>query len=243
MKIAEELYVPSYKPHGKEEAVFTTNKGVIRVRLSGHFAPVNVGNFIELVQDGFYDGLKFHAQTANGMIDTGNPMTRNLSSGEVTRVARNRWGGMDMGTPGYRIQGEFENNPGNKHNAGALAMRRLRNPNTAGCLIYFCQKPQHQLDRTNTVIGQTIEGLDVVRSLKQGDVIESVAIEHIHLDDPQEAEPQVVRASDMKPADAQSDGAEAVGDEAAGNEAVSKTEAGIVGSKAALRATAGAVDA
>ena len=56
MGLFDELYTPEYKPTGKEIAVFTTNKGTIRVQLAGKDAPIHVGNFVELAKKGFYDG-------------------------------------------------------------------------------------------------------------------------------------------------------------------------------------------
>ena len=53
-------YTPKYKPTGEEIAVFETPKGEIKVKLAGKDAPIHVGNFIELANSGFYDGLKFH---------------------------------------------------------------------------------------------------------------------------------------------------------------------------------------
>ena len=54
------MYIPEYKPNGKEIAVVKTSKGDIRVQLMGEDAPIHVGNFVELAQKGFYDNLKFH---------------------------------------------------------------------------------------------------------------------------------------------------------------------------------------
>ena len=54
------LYTPEYQPTGEEIAVINTSKGPIRVQLAGNDAPIHVGNFVELAQKGFYDGLKFH---------------------------------------------------------------------------------------------------------------------------------------------------------------------------------------
>ena len=47
---SSDLYTPEYKPTGEEIAVFTTNKGTIRVQLAGKDAPIHVGNFVELAQ-------------------------------------------------------------------------------------------------------------------------------------------------------------------------------------------------
>lgn len=106
-------------------------------------------------------------------------MTRTLTGREVLKVAKNRWGAMGMGGPGYFVRGEFANNPSNRHNDGALAMARLGGPDTAGSQFYFCQAPLHERDRLFTVIGQTVEGLDVVHALRPGDAVLSVHIEEI----------------------------------------------------------------
>ena len=55
-------------------------------------------------------------------------------------------------------------------------MARSQMPDSAGSQFYFCLGPQHFLDPNYTVFGQTIEGLDVEKSLRAGDVLESVSI-------------------------------------------------------------------
>lgn len=174
-----QCHTPSYVPNGREVAVFSTERGLVRVLLAGRVAPVNVGNFVELARAGFYDGLKFHGGSTGERIDGGDPMTRTLTGREVLKVAKNRWGAMGMGGPGYFVRGEFANNPSNRHNDGALVMARLGGPDTAGSQFYFCQAPLHERDRLFTVIGQTVEGLDVVHALRPGDAVLSVHIEEI----------------------------------------------------------------
>ena len=174
-----QCHTPSYVPNGREVAVFSTERGLVRVRLAGRVAPVNVGNFVELARAGFYDGLKFHGGSTGERINSGDPMTRTLTGREVLKVAKNRCGAMGMGGPGYFVRGEFANNPSNRHNDGALAMARLGGSDTAGSQFYFCQAPLHERDHLFTVIGQTIEGLDVVHALKPGDAVLSVHIEEI----------------------------------------------------------------
>lgn len=74
------LYTPEYKPNGKEIAVITTDEGTIRVQLHGEDAPIHVGNFVELAQKGFYDGLKFHRYVPGFVIQGGCPNTREMSA-------------------------------------------------------------------------------------------------------------------------------------------------------------------
>lgn len=173
------LYTPQYKPTGNEVAVFNTSKGTIRVQLAGNDAPIHVGNFVELAQKGFYNGLKFHRYVPGFVIQGGCPNTRNLSSEEVVAALQNPYSGLGTGNPGYSIKEEFSTNPNNSHEDGALAMARSMHPDSAGSQFYFCLGPQHGLDRDYTVFGQTIEGMEVIRELRAGDVIESITIEGI----------------------------------------------------------------
>ncbi|MCC6757980.1 MAG: peptidylprolyl isomerase, partial [Arenimonas sp.] len=54
-------------------AVLNTEKGPIRLKLFADVAPVTVANFVNLIQRGFYDGLKFHRVIADFMIQGGCP--------------------------------------------------------------------------------------------------------------------------------------------------------------------------
>ena len=174
----EPLYTPEYQVAGDEVAVFTTSKGTIRVSLDGTGAPIHVANFCELAGSGFYDDLKFHRYVPGFVIQGGCPNTRDMSASDVARGAVGPDGRPGTGGPGYRIREEFSTNPNNSHVDGALAMARAADPNSAGSQFYFCLGPQHNLDSGYTVFGTTLEGMDVISSLRQGDVIESVRIEH-----------------------------------------------------------------
>lgn len=168
------LYTPEYKPTGDEIAVIETSKGTIRVQLHGNDAPIHVGNFVELANKGFYDGLKFHRYVPGFVIQGGCPNTRDASSADVAAGK----GSFGTGNPGYSIKEEFTTNPNNVHKDGTLAMARSQNPNSAGSQFYFCLGEQPFLDDGYTVFGDTLEGLDVIGQLRAGDVIESVTIEN-----------------------------------------------------------------
>ena len=170
------LYTPEYKPTGDEIAVLHTSKGDIRVQLAGKDAPIHVGNFVELARKGFYDNLKFHRYVPGFVIQGGCPTTRELTPEQVIKEGSRR--GCGTGNPGYSIKEEFTTNPHNEHNDGTLAMARSSAPNSAGSQFYFCLGAQPMLDSGYTVFGQALEGLDVIGSLRVGDVIESVEIEN-----------------------------------------------------------------
>lgn len=154
------LYTPEYKPNGNEIATIKTNKGTIVIKLHGNDAPIHVGNFVELAQKGFYDGLTFHRYVPDFVIQGGCPL------------------GTGTGGPGYNIKQEYTTNPNNHHLDGTVAMARSMMPDSAGSQFYICLGAQPYLDSGYTVFGQTIEGLDVVKQLRQGDVMESITIDN-----------------------------------------------------------------
>lgn len=173
-----QLYTPEYSPNGSETAMIDTSKGRIVVELYGEDAPIHVGNFVELVRKGFYDGTKFHRYVEGFVIQGGDPQTKDASSQEVAGADGDPASRFGMGNPGYQIKGEFDPavNP-NKHVEGALGMARSQSPDSAGSQFYFALAPLPQLDGGYTVFGRVTEGLDVVKSLRAGDVIEKVVID------------------------------------------------------------------
>ena len=174
-----DVYAPEYVPTGQEIAVFHTNKGNIRVKLAGVDAPIHVGNFVELANRGFYNGLKFHRHEPNFVIQGGCPNTREYTSEELQQGAIGRDRGIPgTGNPGYCIKGEWQTNPNNKHLDGTLAMARAQDPDSAGSQFYFCLGPQSFLDSNYTVFGDPTDAdsLAVIHSLGIGDVIESIEI-------------------------------------------------------------------
>ena len=172
-------YTPEYVPTGAEQAIFHTNKGDIKVQLAGKDAPIHVGNFVELADKGYYDGLKFHRYVSGFVVQGGCPNSRDYSSEEIARESFDfKRGTPGTGGPGHSIQGEWRTNPNNKHNDGTLAMARSQAPDSAGSQFYFCLGQQSFLDSNYTVFGDPVdeESLKVIHALEKGDVIESVEI-------------------------------------------------------------------
>jgi len=159
----EGVYQPSIELTGDEVAVITTAKGVIRLRFFGDVAPNHVKSFIELATSGFYDGTTFHRIEPGFVAQGGDPYSKTGA------------GPVGTGGPGYRVKAEFSEKP---HLEGTLAMARSQDPDSAGSQFYICLAPAPFLDGKYTVFGEVIEGMDVVKSLAVGDVIESVVIEN-----------------------------------------------------------------
>ncbi len=158
----EPLYTAEYAPDGTEVAVITTAKGVIRFTFYSEDAPNTVAAFIERAEEGFYDGTKFHRVEPGFVIQGGDP----LSKTDDPMVG--------TGGPGYQLKAEFNSR---SHLDGTVAMARSQDPNSAGSQFYICLGPQPFLDGQYTVFGQVTEGMDVVRQIAVGDVMESVRIE------------------------------------------------------------------
>jgi peptidyl-prolyl cis-trans isomerase B (cyclophilin B) len=159
----EGVYQPSIELAGDEVAVITTAKGVIRLRFFGEVAPNHAKSFIELARSGFYDGTTFHRIEPGFVAQGGDPYSK---TGE---------GPVGTGGPGYRVKAEFSDKP---HLEGTLAMARSEDPDSAGSQFYICLAPAPFLDGKYTVFGEVIEGMDVVKKLAIGDVMESVVIEN-----------------------------------------------------------------
>lgn len=176
----------SYKD-GALLALIKTARGDIELALYPKVAPKTVNNFVKLAKDGFYNGIKFHRVISSFMIQGGDPLSRIDSTAVGT------------GGPGYAFEDEI--NPrslglstdaiakleraGYVYNysleslpadVGALAMANS-GPNTNGSQFFIVtERPQPHLYGLHTVFGKVVEGMEVARSVKQGDVITTIEI-------------------------------------------------------------------
>lgn len=67
--------------------------------------------------------------------------------------------------------------PKNVHKLGSLCFAHKQAPNSGSSQLYFSLGEQPQFDDQYTVFGETVEGLDVVQSLRVGDAITGIRIE------------------------------------------------------------------
>lgn len=137
-------------------ATIQTKRGDIRLELYADKAPQTVANFEKLAQKGFYDGLKFHRVIADFMIQTGCPK------------------GTGTGGPGYSFADEFH--PDLKHDGPGVLSMANSGPNTNGSQFFITHRETPWLDGKHSVFGQVIAGQEVVDAIRQGDVMEKVAV-------------------------------------------------------------------
>lgn len=169
--------------------VISTSKGDINLELYHKVAPKTVENFVKLSNDGFYDGIKFHRVIKEFMIQGGDP----LSKTSDPRVG--------TGGPGYKFEDEINprsigvddasiaslesegytydfNLSSMPVDVGSLAMANA-GPDTNGSQFFIVTySPQPHLNGKHTVFGKVVNdaSMKVVRSIEQGDIINSIAI-------------------------------------------------------------------
>ena len=133
-----------------------TTHGTMRVKLYNK-TPKHRDNFVKLVKEKYYDGVRFHRVIEGFMIQTGDPFSR-----DTTLV--NKWG---QGGPDYTIPAEFVNEYW--HKKGALAAARkgdMANPTKAssGSQFYIVHDEYAclHLDGQYSIFGEVIDGLNVI---------------------------------------------------------------------------------
>jgi cyclophilin family peptidyl-prolyl cis-trans isomerase len=120
-------------------------------------APNTVNNFVFLSCDGYYDGLKFHRYEPGFVIQGGDPR------------------GNGTGGPGYKFNNETS--PNAKHDAAGVVAMANAGKDTNGSQFYITLNPAPALDGNYSVFGRVTSGMDAVRNLRVGSVINSVSVQ------------------------------------------------------------------
>ena len=126
--------------------------GTITVELNGDAAPKTVGNFVDLVESGFYDGLTFHRIMEGFMIQGGDP-------------EGNGTGGSDQTIKGEFAQNGFDNPI--QHLRGVLSMARSSMPDSASSQFFIMHEVSPWLDGAYAAFGYVTEGIEVVDAICQ----------------------------------------------------------------------------
>ena len=140
---------------GNPKVLVKTTDGDITVELFADKSPITVENFLQYVDDGYYDGTVFHRVISNFMI---------------------QGGGFTSALEEKPTRGPIENESRNKvHNTrGTLAMARTNDPNSATAQFFINQRSNLRLDWTPssegyTVFGEVIDGMQVVDIISLSD--------------------------------------------------------------------------
>ncbi len=144
--------------------VLDTTKGTIKVRIYKDEVPKTAGNFLDLVKRGFYNGLTFHRYEPGFCIQGGCP--KGTGTGGFVDPETNKERRIPL-----EVSKELKHSE-----AGVIAMARANDPNSASSQFYFTLDPANFLDMQYAVFGKVTEGLDVVKSLRVGDVMKDVKV-------------------------------------------------------------------
>ena len=133
-----------------------TSKGTMRIKLYS-MTPKHRDNFVKLVNEKYYDGVRFHRVIEGFMIQTGDPYSRDTAKVDL-------WG---QGGPDYTVPAEFVNQYW--HKKGAIAAARkgdLANPkkSSSGSQFYIVHDENAclHLDGQYSIFGEVIDGLEVI---------------------------------------------------------------------------------
>lgn len=149
----------------KEEPEFeiVTTHGTMKVKLYSQ-TPQHRDNFVKLVSENYYDGIRFHRVIPGFMIQAGDPFSRDTA-------LINKWG---TGGPDYTVPAEFVSEY--THKKGALAAARkgdMANPRKAssGSQFYIVHDENNcrHLDGQYTIFGEVTEGLEVIDAIANVD--------------------------------------------------------------------------
>lgn len=149
---AEEVSDETYLSGKYIVDIVIQDKGTIRVELNADAAPITVTNFVNLVEEGFYDGLTFHRIIEGFMMQGGDPMG-------------NGQGGADK-----TIKGEFAVNGVENplsHTRGAISMARAKQYNSASSQFFIMHEDYTGLDGQYACFGYVIEGMEIVDDICQ----------------------------------------------------------------------------
>lgn len=178
---------------GRATVEFETTKGNITVVADGYSAPVTAGNFIDLVDKKFYDGMPFIRAEDFYVLQTGDPKgpeegyidpkTKEYRAIPMEILVK----GDEQPIYGATLEelGRFMDEPILPFNSyGSLALARPGDDNNGGSSQFFfflfeaelTPAGRNMLDGRYAVFGYTIEGKDVLRSLSQDDKIISAKV-------------------------------------------------------------------
>ncbi len=125
------------------------DSGDVVIKLRSDLAPGHVARIVELANEGFYDGVRFHRVIPGFMAQGGCPQGTGM-------------GGSDKPD----LQAEFNNEP---HVRGVCSMARTSYPHSANSQFFICFDDATFLDKQYTVWGQVIEGMEHIDALPKGE--------------------------------------------------------------------------
>ncbi len=140
-----------------QQAVLETSLGRIVIDLLPEAAPNHVGHFIEAARGGDYNGTVFHRAVKFGIVQGGDPLSKDPAKREV------------YGTGGLRVLKAERSSE--KTTRGAVAAIVVPgDPDSAGSQFFICVTDQPGLEGQYTIFGRVVEGLEVVSAISESPI-------------------------------------------------------------------------
>jgi len=166
-EVAEVVYIEDIEKMNEDTEILVSENlqkvkiemedgGIMVFELYPQYAPETVANFLELVEAGFYDGLKFHRIMKGFMAQSGDPLGNGSGGADKT------------------IKGEFAMNGFDQntliHVKGVLSMARSTSPDSASSQFFIMDGTNTSLDGSYAAFGMLIEGEDVLDTITATEV-------------------------------------------------------------------------
>ncbi len=185
-----QLNMDNYVPRLEGNAVveMTINGSPVTIAVNGENAPITAGNFIDLVDRGFYNGLTFHRVVDDFVAQGGDPQGTGMGGFVDPETKQERRIPLEIKlegneTPTYsKALGQQGNRTAMsqpvvlQHGKGAVAMARSGMPDSASSQFYFALADLEFLNGDYAVFGNVTQGMDIVEGIEQGDRIDSAKV-------------------------------------------------------------------
>jgi cyclophilin family peptidyl-prolyl cis-trans isomerase len=158
------------------QAVVETTAGAFVIDLASDAAPKTAAYFVKLASEGAYDGTAFHRVVKNGMVQGGDPLTK-----DPAKRAQYGTGGLNVLEAEARAP---------KMTRGSVAAVTIPGrPNSAGAQFFIVLADQPSLDNQYTVFAHVSDGMEVLQKIsdtpvdEKGVATERVEITHVTVRD------------------------------------------------------------
>jgi peptidyl-prolyl cis-trans isomerase B (cyclophilin B) len=166
-----------------KEAVVETTAGTFVIRLLPEVAPNHVGYFMKVAQEGGYSGTTFHRAVKHGIIQGGDPLSRDPAD-------RSRYGTGGLGV----LRAELNPEP---MTAGAVAAAlQPGKMDSGGSQFFVLITDQPALQGQHTVFGRVVEGLEVAAAISalavddKGRLVDRIEMRSVTIRDAAPPEPE-----------------------------------------------------
>ncbi len=149
--------------------VITTKDGEIDIQLRPDLAPEHVERIKELAREKAYDNVVFHRVIDGFMAQTGD-VAFGKEDGAQYNPGRAGMGGSDKPD----LKAEFSQETFDR---GTVGMARSQDPNSANSQFFIMLADGDFLDGQYTIVGDVVEGMDVVDKIKKGDAQANGAVD------------------------------------------------------------------